>query len=216
VLCSMCYNALKRTNLRVKENPEDLQKINDFMYLEDDDYELNVDVIHFLDLLKEIGVEKIREKVVKPLNGLKVLPYYGCMLLRPKEVGIDDPEEPNLQENILAALGAEPIDSPYRKVCCGSYLTVDNKYVVVELAYKILSHAQKAGAQALTTSCPLCAFNLDNRQKEIKEKYPGFKNIPVFYFTQLMALAFGLSNECYGFDLHHTKPEPLLKEKQLC
>ena len=216
VLCSMCYNTLKRTNLRVKENPEDLRKLNDFMYEEADKYELNVEVIHFLDLLKDIDLEKIREKVIKPLTGLKVVPYYGCMLLRPQEVSLDDPEEPELQENILAALGAEPVDSPYRKVCCGSYLTVGNKDAVVELAYKILSHAQKAGAEALTTSCPLCAFNLDNRQKEIKEKYPGFKNMPVFYFTQLMAIAFGLSEDCYGFALHYNKPEPLLKEKQLC
>ena len=216
VPCSMCYNTLKRAHLRVKENPEDLQKINDFMYLEDDDYDLNVDVIHFLDLLKDIDEKTIKEKVVRPLNGLKVVPYYGCMLLRPKEVGIDDPEDPDLQEKLLAALGAEPVDSPYRKVCCGSYLTVDNKDVVVELSYKILSHAQKSGAEAITTSCPLCAFNLDNRQKDIKEKYSDFKNMPVFYFTQLMAVAFGLSEDCYGFELHYNKPEPLLKEKQLC
>jgi len=216
VLCSMCYNTLKRTNLRVRENPEELEKINGFMYEEADKYDFNVEVIHFLDLLKEMDLAQIKSKVVQPLNGLKVMPYYGCTLLRPKEVGIDDPEDPELQENILAALGAEPVSSPYRKVCCGSYLTVENKDLVVDLAYKILSHARKSGAEAITTSCPLCAFNLDNRQKEIKEKYPDFKNMPVFYFTQLMAWAFGLSQACYGFEWHYPKPEPLLKEKQLC
>lgn len=215
VLCSMCYNTLKRANLRVKENPDDLKKINDFMYLEKEGYEGNVEIIHLLSLLKDLGFDKVKEKVKKPLEDLKIAPYYGCMLLRPKEVGIDDAEEPTIQEELLSSLGANIIDSPYKKVCCGSYQTVQDKNIVADLTYNILTHAQKEGAEAITTSCPLCAFNLDNRQEEVKKKHPDFKKIPVFYFTQLMALAFGLDKSFCRFDLNYINPEPLLRKKKL-
>jgi heterodisulfide reductase subunit B len=153
--------------------------------------------------------------VKNPLKNLKIAPYYGCMLLRPKEVGIDDPEDPTIQAELLSTLGTEVIDNPYKKVCCGSYQTVQDKYVVSDLAYDILTRAQGEGAAAITTSCPLCAFNLDNRQKEVKERHPDFKEIPVFYFTQLMAIAFGLDEKYYRFDLNYIDPQPLLKKKNL-
>lgn len=213
-LCSMCFNTLKRSNLRVLENSDDLEKINNLMYLEDD-YQGKVEVIHFLELLRGTGFEKIKENVTNPLEGLKIAPYYGCMLLRPKEVGIDDPEDPVVEAELLKALGAEAIDNPYKKVCCGSYQTIQNKKAVSGLAYDILSHAQGAGADAISLSCPLCAFNLDSRQKEIKEEHPDFKQIPVFYFTQLMAIGFGLDEECYGLDLNYVNPEPLLVERNV-
>lgn len=213
-LCSMCYNTLKRANIRMKENPDDLEKINNLMDREED-YEGDVEIIHFLETLRNIGFETIKEKVTKPLKGLKIAPYYGCMLLRPKEVGIDDPEEPVIQEELFSALGAEVIDNPYKKVCCGSYQTIQDKYVVSNLAYDILTHAQSEGAEAISLSCPLCAFNLDSRQREIKEKHPNFNEIPVFYFTQLMALSFGLKEEDCGFDLNYVDPILLLNDKNL-
>jgi heterodisulfide reductase subunit B2 len=214
VLCSMCYNTLKSANLRVKANAEDLEKINNFMYLEKD-YQADVEVIHFMKYLKDMGFDKVKQKVKKPLNDLKIAPYYGCMLLRPKEVGIDDPEDPTIQEELLESLGATIINNPYKKVCCGSYQTVQDKDVVANLTYDILTHAKKEGAEAITTSCPLCAFNLDNRQKEVKKKHPDFEQIPVFYFTQIMAVAFGLAEKYFGFDLNYINPEPLFGKKKL-
>jgi len=213
-LCSMCYSVLKRANLLVKENAEDLKKINDFMSLEKD-YETNVEVVHFLTVLEDLGFENVKEKVVNPLKDLKVAAYYGCMMLRPKEVGIDDPEDPSIQEELLTCLGAEPINSAYKTRCCGSYQTVRDKYAVAEMAYDILGRAQQEGAEAITTSCPLCAFNLDQRQKEVIEKHPDFRETPVFYFTQLMAVAFGLDQKYTGFGINYVDPRPLLKEKNL-
>ncbi len=213
-LCAMCFNTLKSTNLRVKNNAEDLKKINDLMYREED-YQGKVEVLHFLELLKSLGFDKITSRVKKPLKGLKIAPYYGCMILRPQEVGIDDPEDPTIQRDLLLALGADSVDTPYKRVCCGSYQTVKEKDIVAELAYDILSHAQKEGAEALATVCPLCAFNLDNRQKEVKSKHPDYQEMPVFYITQLMAIAFGLEKECYGFDQNYVDPRPLLQNKSL-
>jgi heterodisulfide reductase subunit B len=213
-LCSMCFNTLKRANLLVRENPDDLKTINDFMYLEDD-YNGDVEVVHFLELLRELGPETIAEKVERPLTGLRVAPYYGCMILKPKEVGIDDPEEPTIQKDLFTAMGAEVVYNNYMKLCCGSYQTMRDKYAVAGLVYDILSHAQADGAQAIATSCPLCAYNLDNRQKEVKERHPDFEEIPVFYFSQLMALALGLEPEVCGFDQNYIPTEHLLREKQL-
>jgi heterodisulfide reductase subunit B len=213
-LCSMCFNTLKRANARVKQNPDDLKTINEFMYLEDD-YTGKVEVVHLLEILREMGPGAISAAAERPLEGLKVAPYYGCMMLRPKEVGIDDPEEPTIVNAVLEALGSEVVYNHYMKVCCGSYQTLHDKYAVASLAYDILVHAQADGAEAIATSCPLCAYNLDNRQREIKERHPDFKEIPVFYFTQLMAVAFGLEPRLWGLGEDHVLAEGLLREKQL-
>jgi len=212
-LCSMCFNTLSRANNRIKKKSDDLDILNDFMYKEDIDYDGSVEIIHFLEIIQELGFDKIEKNVKKSLSNLKIAPYYGCMLLRPKDVGIDDPERPTIFEKFITSLSAKPVDWHNKSKCCGSFLTVDNKEVVVELGYDILTDAQKSGADIIVTSCPLCAFNLDNRQKNIKEKYPEFKEIPVVYFTQLMALAFGLSKEITGFDGNFIDPTKLLKSK---
>ncbi len=213
-LCPMCFNVLKASNMRVKENPEDLQKLNDFMYLEED-YEGNVEVLHFYEVLEQIGWDEVKSRVKKPLEGLRVAPYYGCMLIRPKEVGIDDPEEPRIGHRLLEALGAEPVTHPFATRCCGSFQTVPEKYSVAESTYDIVTMARKHGAEALMTSCPLCAFNLDARQKETMELHHDFQPMPVFYFSQLMALAFDLGEEKCGFEMNYIDPKPLLVEKNL-
>ncbi len=213
-LCSMCFSTLKRAELLVRANPDKLKTINDFMYLEDD-YSGDVTVVHFLELLRDLGQEAISEKVKRPLTGLKVAPYYGCMMLRPKEVGIDDPEQPTIQSDLFSALGAEVVYNPYMKLCCGSYQTMNEKDAVVRLVHDILSHARADGAHVVATSCPLCAFNLDKRQKEVKQTYPDFEEIPVLYFTQLMALAFDLEPGFSGFDQNYVSVEPLFKDMQL-
>lgn len=213
-LCSMCFNTMKSSALRVKNEAEDLAKINSFMNLEED-YEGNVEVLHLLEIIRNMGFDKVAEKVTNPLAGLKIAPYYGCMLLRPKDIGIDDPEDPTIGKDLFEALGAEVVDNPYKKVCCGAYHTVHDIDLVVDLAHDILTRAQRAGGEAITTSCPLCAFNLDARQKEVCKKHLDFTEIPVFYFSQLMALAFGLGEEALMFDGNYVDPRPLLKSKNL-
>lgn len=215
-LCSMCYHTLKRANKLVKEDKEKLDKLNNFMYREDVKYNGEVEVLHLLEILKnEVGFNQVSKKVKMPLKGLKVAPYYGCLLLRPAEVGLDDPESPTILKDLLESVGAEAIDYPYETECCGSYHTVVNVNLVVERAYDILSFAISQKAEAIVLSCPLCGFNLDHRQKEIKEKFPDFKSIPVFYFTQLLALSLGLDEKVCRFELNFIDPRPLLKSKHL-
>lgn len=214
-LCSMCYNTMARTNLRVKDNPDQLEKINTLMYLEENDYKGNAEVVHYLEVIEDVGLDKVKAKIKKPLTGLKVAPYYGCTLLRPKEVSIDPRTEPKIQEELITALGAKAIEFPRTKMCCGSYQTVPDKEAVALLANDILTQAQDYGADIIVTWCPLCAFNLDTRQREVQARFPQFKNIPVIYFTQLMALAFGTDEKDCGFEDHFIDPRPLLKSKGL-
>jgi heterodisulfide reductase subunit B len=215
-LCSMCFNTLKAANERMKSQPEDLDKINDFMYRENVKYEGDVKILHLLEILRdEIKFDNLAKKIVKPLNNLKIANYYGCLLVRPKEIGIDDMENPTIMENLMSVLGADPIDFPYKTECCASYQTVDKPEIVADRAYSILSSATGLGAEMVAVSCPLCAFNLDQRQKKTLEKYPDFKTVPILYFSQLMAIALGCPEESLGFDLHYIDPMPLLKEKKL-
>jgi Heterodisulfide reductase, subunit B len=122
-LCAMCYNTLSRSALFV-QNPENLRRINAFMD-DEEDYRGGVRVVHLAQfLLEEIGEEKLSQAVVKPLSGLRLGAYYGCTLLRPKEVAVDHPDRPEVLERIIASLGAEPIIFPERTECCGAYLAV--------------------------------------------------------------------------------------------
>lgn len=212
-LCSMCYNTMKRANLIVKNDPSQLKTLNDFMYREPD-YHAQVKVIHLLELLRDtIGYKNISKKVLHPLHGLKVIPYYGCTLTRPKEVAIDDWEEPCVLEDLMEVLGAEVIDNPLRGECCGSYHTVNAKELVVERTNMIISSAKKRGADIMVVSCPLCEFNLGTRQRETNQIHSGFSGIPVLYFTQLMVLAFGLNLQSFRPDLHYVDPLPILEQR---
>ncbi len=213
-VCSMCYNTLKRTNMHVKSDAERLKTINAFMD-DEPDYQGSVQVKHLLEVLRdEVTFEKIKSMVRRPLKGLKVSAYYGCLLLRPKTVSIDNSVNPHVMEDLVSALGAEPVDSPEKAKCCGTYLTVNREDIVSGFIYDILSAARKRGAELVVTSCPLCFFNLDRRQKEVASMHDGYEPIPVLYITQLLALALGI-RDVYMFNLHYVNPTSLLKSKAL-
>lgn len=212
-LCDMCYNTLKQTNLRVKEKPDDLETLNSFMDREND-YKGTVKVLHFLEFLRdEVGFDTLKKMVKHPLKGMKIMPYYGCMLLRPREVAIDDAEEPTILKDLLKALGAEAIDNPFKIECCGSYHTIEDKKLVSDRAYRISKFAVDRGSDAIVLSCPLCRFNLDVRGKEAEKIYNNYKQIPVYYYSQLIAVALGLDPKHCRFGDHAVDPILLLKKK---
>jgi heterodisulfide reductase subunit B len=179
-------------------------------------YRGDVKVRHLLELLREdIKFEAIGKKVKKPLQNLKVASYYGCLLVRPKEIGLDDMENPTVLDDLAAVLGAEAVDFPYKTECCGAYQTVDKPEMVADRTFSILTSARSRGAEVVSVSCPLCAFNLDHRQKETAKKYSEFKKIPILYFTQLLAIAMGCEEKDLRLDLHYVDPKPLLRQKGL-
>jgi heterodisulfide reductase subunit B len=214
-LCAFCLNTLKRANLLMRENSETRNTINRFMD-EEVDYGGEVKVVHLLEVLRdEIGWATLAEKVKLPLRRLKVAPYYGCTLLRPREVAIDDVENPTVLGDFLRALGASPVDFPESTTCCGSYQVISNPDDIAQYARPILSSALSHGAEALVVTCPLCEYNLGRGQKELAKKQSGLKEMPLFYFTQLLALALGLGPGVCHFELNHGRPESLLRGKNL-
>lgn len=214
--CSMCYNTLKRANLRARANPEQLDRMNAFMYDEPVDYQGDVDVVHALEVVRDqIGFDAVKKKVVKPLKGLHVACYYGCLLVRPREIAFDDTENPTVLENLVTALGGTPVNFSHKTECCGAYQTVDKPKIVADKTYQILTAARDQGANIVAVSCPLCAFNLDHRQEVTLEIHPDLHTMPIVYFSQLMAVAFGAPAPVLRLDLHHTPPGPLLAEHGL-
>ncbi|MBM4447819.1 MAG: heterodisulfide reductase, subunit B [Chloroflexi bacterium] len=214
-LCSFCYHTLKRANLMVRNDAEKRKTLNDFME-EEVDYNGEVEVVHLLEVLRdEIGWENIAAKVKVPLKGLKVAPYYGCTLLRPQEVAIDQVERPTILHRLVEALGAEAVDFPFATECCGSFQIVGNPDAITQRAREILSSATRRGAEALVLTCPLCHFNLGQRQPELIQQYSDFTGVPLFYFTQLLAIALGIDPEVCHFELDFVSPLSLLKSKNL-
>ncbi len=214
-LCAMCYNTLARANELMKNDEEKRKTINDFMD-EEPDYAGEVRVMHFLDFLRgEYGWDKVKEKVTAPLNGMKVAPYYGCTLLRPREVALDLPDNPKLFADFMQTIGAEIIDFPSANACCGSYQVLGNPDAALKVSYDILSDAASREADALVLTCPLCDYNLGRRQDAMLEKYEGAKEVPIFYFTQLLAVALGVDPEVCHFELNRQSSIELLKTKNL-
>ena len=214
-LCAICLNTLKRANLLMKENAEKRNTLNSFID-EGIDYRGEVKVVHLLEVLRdEVGWETLAQKVKLPLRELKVAPYYGCTLLRPREVSIDSVENPTILREFLKALGASPVDFPESTRCCGSYQIISNPDDISEYARDILNSALRHGAEALVLTCPLCDYNLGQGQKELMKKHDEFKGMPLFYFTQLLALALGLDPQICHFELNYGSPESLLREKNL-
>jgi heterodisulfide reductase subunit B len=211
-LCSMCYNTLKRANDRIRANPDELEKLNQFMYKEETSYRGGVRVEHYLTLLRDhVGFAEVSRKVKRPLHGLKLAAYYGCTLLRPADVAIDDPETPTILEDLLGALGAAATDFPHSTECCASYQVVSEPDLVVDRTYEIVSSARRSGADAIVTSCPLCDYNLGRYQTKVRDKYAGFAPLPTLYFTQVLAVALGVDEKECQFDLNYVDPRPLFE-----
>ncbi|MFH1623894.1 MAG: CoB--CoM heterodisulfide reductase iron-sulfur subunit B family protein [Pseudomonadota bacterium] len=214
VACSMCYNTLARANLLMREDSEKRYTINSFME-EEPDYHGEVEVVHLLNYLRdEIGWEKIEEHIKVPLTGLKVAPYYGCTLLRPQSVAIEPPGKHTLFKELLEALGTTVIDFPASADCCSSYQILSNPDIGIQTISRILESAQKWGADAIATSCPLCEYNVGRRQQDVLKKHGQLKELPTFYFTQLMAVALGLDAEICHFELNHGGALQLMESKK--
>ena len=209
VACASCYARLRTANHRIGHAPEDRRRAGRITGLP---YDGGVAVRHVLDVLvNELGPDGIRAKVRRPLAGLKVACYYGCLLTRPPEiVAFDDPEHPSCMDDLMSAAGADPVDWPFRTECCGASLSVTNSGIVCRLTRRLLSMARESGAECLAVACPLCQVNLDLRQADAEKAHGPFPPMPVLYVTQLLGLALGLPPETLGIDALTVSPRTLL------
>ena len=197
-LCSGCLNVLRRTNRRVIEDPETRMKLEDFV---EKTYSGQRQVYHLLEVIqREVSPADLKSAAVRSLEGLRIAPYYGCLLLRPAdEMEFDDPENPAIFENFIAALGAEPVKYPFRTECCGAYLSVGAEDQTGAAAASVLQSAARSGADMIVTSCPTCLYNLDLSNQALALS-GDFEPLPTVYFTQVLAYALGIEDEICGLD----------------
>jgi len=209
--CSACHSRLKTATHELRENPELLAKINDLT--EEADFTAKPNIINILELLAlQVGLDAIKAKVTMPLTGLKVACYYGCLLTRlPKELRTDSAEHPMMMDNLMTASGAEPVDWSHKTECCGASLTLASRPTVFRLVRELLQIAAENGADCVAVGCPLCQANLDMYQSDAQAKYGDVPAMPIFYFTQLVGLAQGMTPEELGMDRLIVKPFDLLE-----
>jgi heterodisulfide reductase subunit B len=207
VPCVACYNRFKVVEKEVKDHPGKLNL----------SYQGNVPIRYALDFFcDEPILEEVKKKRTKPLSGLKVVCYYGCLTVRPpKLTGIKEYENPQHMERLMDLLGAEPIPWSYQTDCCGASLVMTRTDIVRTLGQRILSMAKEAEADCLVTGCPMCQANLDTRQEEIKKDTGETYDLPIFYFTELMGLALGYTDVKKWLGRHITDPIKVLSKRGL-
>ena len=181
-ICSACHNVIKRVNDDMKNNRDICLRANNYMDLAEP-YMGETKVMHYLEVLRDvIGFDELKKKVVNPLTEKKIGAYYGCLLLRPgKVMAFDDPENPSIIEDFITAIGGEAVKYPFRNECCGAYVSFKNENLPKERSAAIVKSASLNGAEMLVTACPLCLYNLQKNG-----------NMPVVYFTELLAEALGV------------------------
>ena len=209
VPCTICFARLKYT-LHELKNKETMALVSRAI-----GKELTADIT-VKSILQVLADESISLPIVKPLSGLKVACYYGCLLVRPPEVtGFDDAENPQTMDRLISRLGAEPIDWGFKTACCGASAAFPRLDIVLKLSHRIITLAKKSGADCIAVACPMCHANLDMYQKDMNEKFGERIRMPVLYFTQLMGLSLGIPARKLLLSRHLTNPLPRLRRKKI-
>jgi heterodisulfide reductase subunit B len=199
--CSACYLNLSKTDNYMGKDKALNVSVNEALAAGGLSYEPgSVQVRHLLDIvLNDVGLEAVASKVVKPLSGLRVAPYYGCMIVRPDlQERYDDPEYPQGMDELLKVLGAEVVDYPLKTHCCGGHMTQISEPTAYEIIRRLLYAADQYKADMIVTLCPMCQMNLDAFQGDVNRHFNTKFHLPVLYFTQLIGLAFGHSAKELG------------------
>ncbi len=187
-VCSACHNVIKQTNYDISNDENMAAKVNNYLKLEEA-YAGETTVYHYLEMLRDVvGFDNLKAKVVNPLKGKKIAAYYGCLLLRPsKALAMDDPENPTIMEDFIKAIGGTPVIYSQRNECCGGYITMEDKAQAAKRSTAVVDSAAEMGADMIITACPLCLYNLKKNSET---------ELPVYYFTELLAEALGLKEDC--------------------
>ena len=199
--CAACYNRLILSQYETLNHPEIKNEIEELLSTK---FEKDIGIFNVLELFMKIGLGKIVENRKRELSSLNVACYYGCLLVRPADITkFDDAEEPTSMEKIVEATGAKSVDWNYKVECCGAAHSIARRDIVVDLSKKIIDDAIAHGANLMVVACPMCHTNLDMRQRTMKKVYPGHKEFPVLYLTELVGLSLGMNEKELGIDLHY-------------
>ncbi|MFX0004747.1 MAG: CoB--CoM heterodisulfide reductase iron-sulfur subunit B family protein [Candidatus Hermodarchaeota archaeon] len=209
--CSGCVETLKGVNYFIRKDPKVKDEVNKVLKSVGKKYDGTTDVKHFAQVLYE-NLDKVRENIVHPLNGFRVAVHYGCHYLRPSEIiNWDDPFNPITIDEIVRALGADSIDYDMKMECCGNPLDKSDKDISLQMIGNKFESIQESGANCVTLVCPACFQQFDFNQRELsKDKEVGYE-FPVFYLSELVALAFGFKPEELGLNFHRVRATKLLE-----
>ena len=208
--CAACYQQFANAYKEMTENKEIRDKVNRIIGR---DYKGNLKVKSLVEAIGTVDPELIKSHIVKPLSGLKVAAYYGCLLVRPPKItGFDDPENPMFMDNLMKLAGAEALDWAHKTECCGASLGVSNLGIAVRLIDKILRGVIDSGADCVVVACPFCHLNLDWHQKSVNKQLGTNYEMPVFYFTELLGLAMGINQDELGLKTHFTDTQKVLSK----
>jgi heterodisulfide reductase subunit B2 len=198
--CSSCFTTLSKTNRILNQIPEMHRDVNEALAEGGLSYSGTVKVRHPLDILmNDIGLEAVRDRFKRNLNGLKIAPYYGCQIVRPDKT-FDDRENPMLLDRLFSACGGDIVYFPMKLRCCGGMLMTTFEETALKLNKELLECAMDNGADVMVTTCPLCHMNLEAYQGKINSQYKTKFNVPIMYFTQLLGIALGLPAKSLGLD----------------
>ncbi len=212
--CSSCYTILSKTNRHIEWDPGERDKVNRALASAGLSYDTTVRVRHPLDILvHDIGLDAVKNRVSRPLNGLRVAPYYGCQIVRPHGY-FDDVDDPQTMDRLISTLGAQPVYYPCKVRCCGGMLMTTDEDIALKLCMKLLQAAADNNADLIATACPLCELNLEAYQKKINAKFNTDFHIPVIYFTQLVGVALGVPSEAMGLDKMIVPPTVLTEPRR--
>jgi len=208
--CSACYVIFSRTNSYLKQYPQLRAKVDEALAAGGLAYHGTVKVRHLLDVfVNDIGFDAIASKVKRSISGLKVAPYYGCQVVRPK-FGFDHPEFPQSLDKLIVSLGGEAIPFPLKSKCCGGSLIIPEEDMALGLIRKLLESAADNGAECLVTVCPLCQTNLDAYQSQVNKRFKTNYKLPVLFFTQLVGLALQIDDKTLGLDTNIVSPREVV------
>ena len=208
--CSGCYKNSYFTNAYLQQDPDLAEHIN--FALAADNLHINgtTNVRHLIEVfVEDVGFEEIKKKTSRPLTGLRVAPYYGCQLMRPKKDN-EDVENPQFFEHLLSAVGADPVDYATKLRCCGGSLIITNRRAALDMVQMLLQDAVNRDADVIATICPLCNLNLELYQKQVNREFGTDFSIPVMYFTQLLGLALGIAPGRLGIGKELVSAAPML------
>jgi heterodisulfide reductase subunit B len=207
--CSACYKNSFFTNKHLREDEDLFDHINYALDADDLSYSGSSEVKHLMQVfVHDVGFEAIAEQVSTPLEGLKVAPYYGCQILRPRKNG-EDVEDADFFEELMTIIGADPISYPLKLKCCGGSLLISNREAALSMINNLLQNALENGADVIATSCPMCQVNLECYQQQVNQEFGTNFNVPVVYFTQLIGLAFGVPGNNLGIGKEIVSATPL-------
>ena len=203
--CAACFSALKTADYRMKEDNNLKKKIEEIV---EGEFTGKTKIFNAAEIIgNEYGYDNLKEKLKVDLTGLNAAVYYGCLLARPPEVkAFDDPENPQILDDLVRALGGATVDWSHKTICCGASYAANDPKTANKLSYDILSSAKRAGAECLVVACPLCHSNLDLNQEDIEQESGEELGIPIFYFSQLLGIAMGLDPRKLGLDKNIVEP----------